>query len=108
MEDKDIVDVRIFPTQQTQAGKADGGKPHPSYVPVQLIKSVMAVREYGTQIYKDPDNWTLIEPERFHEAMLRNVLECWNDPYAVDPESGLMHIEHVACNIAFLLATREP
>lgn len=44
---------------------------------------------------------------RYHEALLRHILKAWTDPYAVDPESGLLHIEHAACNIAFLLAQKE-
>ena len=86
-----------------QKAKADAGKPHPSYVPVSLINAVMAVREYGNQKYHDPDNWKLVEPERYHQAMLRHILAAWNDPYKIDPESGLPHIAHVATNIAFLL-----
>ena len=39
--------------------------------------------------------------------MLRHVLACWNDPYSVDPESGLLHLEHIACNVAFMLALRD-
>lgn len=34
------------------------------------------------------------------------AMRAWTDPYAVDPESGLMHLEHAACNIAFLLALK--
>ena len=86
-----------------QQAKADAGKPHPSYVPVSLINAVMAVREYGNQKYHDPDNWKRVEPERYHQAMLRHILAAWNDPYKIDPESGLPHIAHVATNIAFLL-----
>ena len=86
-----------------QQAKADQGKPHPSYVPVALIEGVMAVREAGTKKYGDPDNWKQVEPERYHQAMLRHILAAWNDPYKRDPESGLFHIQHVACNIAFLL-----
>ena len=90
-----------------QQAKADQGKPHPSYVPVALIEGVMAVREYGNQKYHDPDNWKQVEPERYHQAMLRHILAAWNDPYKVDPESGLLHIQHVACNIAFLLEMKK-
>ena len=92
--------------QDTAAGseaKADAGKPHPSYVPVALIRAVMAVREYGTAKYGDPDNWRRVEPQRYHEALLRHVLAIWHDPYAVDEESGLLHLWHMACNIAFLI-----
>ena len=100
----DVVPVVRKPDQQA---KADQGKPHPSYVPVALIEGVMAVREYGNQKYHDPDNWKQVEPERYHQAMLRHILAAWNDPYKVDPESGLLHIQHVACNIAFLLEMRK-
>ena len=87
--------------------KYDTGKPHPSYVPPELIYSVMRVREYGNAKYHDPHNWRQVEPERYHEALLRHILAAWNDPYSVDPESGLLHLEHAACNIAFLLSLKE-
>ena len=87
--------------------KADEGKPHPSYVPPAIIRSVMRVREYGVQKYHDPDNWRNVELERYHEALLRHILAAWEYPYAVDPESGLLHLEHAACNIAFLLQSWE-
>ena len=93
--------------QAPGVAKADQGKPHPSWVPVALIEGVMAVREYGNQKYHDPDNWRQVEPERYHQAMLRHILAAWNDPYKVDPESGLLHIQHVACNIAFLLEMKK-
>ena len=111
----DVTDCRIAleklllaeEPQATDTAKADTGKPHPSYVPVEIIEAVMRVREYGNAKYHDPDNWRTVEPERYHDAMLRHVLACWNDPWAEDPESGLMHLEHIACNVAFLLALRK-
>ena len=90
-----------------QQAKADQGKPPPSWVPVTLIEGVMAVREHGNRKYGDPDNWKQVEPERYHQAMLRHILAAWNDPYKIDPESGLPHIAHVATNIAFLLEMKE-
>lgn len=90
-----------------EAAKYDSGKPHPSYVPPELIEGVMRVREYGNAKYHDPHNWRQVEPERYHEALLRHILAAWNDPYSVDPESGLLHLEHAACNIAFLLSLKE-
>ena len=91
---------------ESQVAKYDGGKPHPSYVPVEIIEAVMRVREYGNRKYGAPDNWRTVEPERYHQAMLRHVLACWSDPYSVDPESGLLHLEHIACNVAFMLALK--
>ena len=89
--------------QSTEA-KKDTGKPHPSYVPVELIKEVMAIREMGTAKYGSPDNWKKVSIERYHDAMLRHVLACWEDPFSVDEESGLLHLSHIACNVAFMLA----
>ena len=90
-----------------QQAKADQGKPCPSLCPVSLIDAVTAVRMFGLKKYHDPDNWRKVEPERYHQALLRHILAAWNDPYKVDPESGLPHIAHVATNIAFLLEMKE-
>lgn len=89
-----------------QNAKADQGKPHPSYCPVELIKGVVAVREHGTAKYGDPENWRKVSADRYHEAILRHVLEIWEDPFAVDPDSGLYHLQHIATNISFLLKMR--
>lgn len=102
----DALEKLLPVTEATDTAKADSGKPHPSYVPVEIIEAVMRVREYGNQKYHDPDNWRTVEPERYHEALLRHILKAWKDPYSVDPESGLLHLEHAACNIAFLLALK--
>lgn len=90
-----------------QKAKADGGKPHPSYVPVQGIRAVMNIREYGTNKYGNPENWRNVSFERYHEAFLRHVLEMWNDPFAVDAESGYRHLDHVLCNGFFMAALME-
>ena len=90
-----------------QQAKADAGKPHPSYCPVALIEGVIAVREHGTAKYGDPENWRKVEPERYHEAILRHTLAIWEDPYAVDPDSGLLHLQNIATNISFLLQMRK-
>jgi hypothetical protein len=31
-----------------------------------------------------------------------------DDPYGVDKDSGLPHLEHIACNVAFLLELDKP
>lgn len=90
-----------------QQAKADQGKPHPSYCPVELIKGVVAVREHGTAKYGDQENWRKVSADRYHEAILRHVLEIWEDPFAVDPDSGLYHLQHIATNISFLLKMRK-
>ena len=86
-----------------QEAKSDNGKPHYSYVPPALLDACVKVREYGNQKYHDPTNWRQVEPQRYWEATLRHARAAWDDYTAKDDESGLMHIEHMVCNLAFLL-----
>ena len=84
--------------------KSDDGKLQLSSVPPEAIVAIAKIREYGNKKYADPQNWRRVLPEKFHEAMLRHCLACWEDPFAVDPESGLPHLWHLMCNGAFLCA----
>ena len=62
--------------------KQDKGKPHPSYVPVEIIKAVMDVREFAVNgKYRDPGNWKKVEPERIHQALLRHCLGRTRGPW---------------------------
>jgi hypothetical protein len=97
----------LDPTWKPDNAKADAGKPRLSLVPPEIIRAVCRVREYGTEKYHDPENWRQVESDRYHEALLRHVLACWDNPWAVDPESGLLHLEHIATNIAFLLTMKK-
>ena len=83
--------------------KADTGKPRPTLVPTSLIRAVTAVREYGTAKYHDPENWRTVDPQRYRDALFRHWLSYLDDPHGVDAESGLPHLWHVACNVAFLI-----
>lgn len=87
--------------------KADSGKPRPSLVPPALIRGVDAIREYGCMKYHDPENWRKVEAQRYWDAALRHALAAWNDWKAVDEESGMPHIWHMACNLAFLMQYME-
>ena len=83
--------------------KADSGKPNLSLVPKQIIYEIEKVRSFGVKKYKDPENWKRVELERYHQALLRHTLAVWEDINARDEESGLLHLSHIACNVAFLL-----
>lgn len=87
--------------------KNDAGKLQLSTVPPEAIVAIARIREYGNRKYADPENWRRVLPEKFHEAMLRHCLAIWEDPFAVDPESGLPHLWHLMCNGAFLCAMME-
>ena len=88
--------------QHNTEAKADAGKPRPTLVPVSLIRAVTAIREYGCQKYHDPDNWKQVEPQRYRDALYRHWLSYLSGE-TNDPESGLPHLWHLACNAAFLI-----
>lgn len=82
--------------------KFDQGKPQLTLVPRQIIFDIAKVREYGVKKYKDPDNWRRVSVDRYRDAAFRHFMAYLDDPYGVDEESGLPHLAHLACNIAFL------
>lgn len=89
-------------TTPNQEAKADNGKPKITLVPRQIIWDIAEVREYGNKKYHDPNNWRNVEAERYRDALLRHTLKYLDDPESVDEESGIKHLKHMACNIAFL------
>jgi hypothetical protein len=97
------VTIALFEDMKNQSAKADAGKPNLSLVPKQIIYEIEKVRKFGSQKYKDSNNWKKVELERYHEALLRHTLAIWNDINARDKESGLLHLSHMATNIAFIL-----
>lgn len=93
---------RIHKIKNNQQAKADAGKPKLTMVPQQIIWDIAEVREYGNRKYGDPDNWKTVEKERYRDAAYRHFLAYLADPDGVDEESGIKHLKHLACNIAFL------
>ena len=90
--------------KELHEAKSDGGKPRPCLVPPEIIWAITYVREYGCKKYHDPENWKKVEPERYRNAAYRHFLAYLKDQNAKDEESGLPHLWHLACNIAFLIA----
>lgn len=88
--------------EKDQSAKADAGKPKLTLVPQQIIWDIARIREYGNKKYGDPNNWKKVEIERYRDAAYRHFLLYLEDPDSVDEESGLKHLWHLACNIAFL------
>lgn len=95
--------VAIIKDIKNQQAKADSGKPNLSLVPPNIIFEIEKVRRFGVAKYKNPDNWKNVEMERYHEALLRHTLAVWDDIEARDCESGLLHLSHIATNVAFLI-----
>ena len=89
-------------SEYTTEAKADLGKVRPTLVPPSLVMAVAQIREYGCRKYHDPENWRKVEPQRYKDALYRHFLAYLSgEPF--DPESGLPHLWHMACNIAFLI-----
>ena len=82
--------------------KADQGKVRPTLVPASLVLAVAKVREYGCKKYKDPENWRKVEPQRYKDALYRHWL-AYLSGEKNEAESGLPHLWHLACNVAFLI-----
>lgn len=90
------------PDTHDQTAKADAGKLQITLVPRQIIRDIAEVRMYGNKKYGDPENWRSVSPERYRDALMRHLLAYLDDPDSTDDESGLPHLWHAACNIAFL------
>lgn len=71
-------------------------------IPTEIIGAIRAVRLFGVKKYNDPDNWKKVEIQRYRDAAFRHFMAYLDDPQGNDKESGLPHLAHLACNIAFL------
>ena len=87
---------------EDQSAKADAGKVQLTLVPRRIIWDIARIRMYGNIKYKDPDNWKQVEKQRYRDAAFRHFMSYLDDPQGTDEESGLTHLSHLACNIAFL------
>lgn len=85
-----------------QTIKADAGKPRLTLVPHQILYDIAKIREYGVEKYGNSENWKAVEIERYRDAAYRHFMQYLEDPQGNDEESGLPHLAHLACNIAFL------
>ena len=83
--------------------KYDEGKPKLTLCPTEIITAVARVREYGIKKYGDSDSWKDVE----RDTAFRHFVAYLKDPLGVDEESGLPHLWHLACNIAFLCAMKK-
>lgn len=88
--------------EMDQSIKADAGKAELRLVPMAIMYAIASIRTYGNKKYSDPDSWKRVAPERYIDAMLRHATAFAEDPLSKDEESGLPHLHHLACNVAFL------
>ena len=103
----------IEPLDDTEELKADReklrkfakdtkGKAKITLAPMQILKDIAEVREYGVKKYGSVDSWKEVPIEDYRDALFRHLLEYIKDPNSVDNESGIKHYKHIACNLAFI------
>lgn len=81
------------------------GKPVLTNVPVEVIYAIEAIRNWAIENkYPDPTSWKGVDYEYYLNAAYRHLLHEVDDPHGIDKESGLPHIWHLACNVAFMCA----
>jgi hypothetical protein len=84
--------------------KFDGGKIPWELLPDDALEQVARVLQFGAQKYA-ARNWENgIEYGRIHGAIHRHRKAFFHDRETNDPETGLHHLAHLACEVLFVLA----
>lgn len=96
------ITARATYEKEIAAVKFDADKPRPELLPSDALMEVAKVMAFGAKKYDD-ENWRKgFEWTRLLGSCHRH-LHAWNAGENKDPESGLSHLSHAACNILFLL-----
>ena len=92
-----------FVPASTTGAKFDAGKPRWDLLPWDEVGQVVEVLTHGAVKYA-PDNWKHVEDgrDRYFAALLRHI-HAHRMGDVLDPESGLTHLAHAACNLLFLM-----
>lgn len=93
---------KIMADVRTDGLKHDGGKARLDLVPPELIEAVGVVMTHGAEKYGEA-SYRKVEPKRYRAALMRHICKWLKNPYGKDEDSGLPHLWHIACNVAFLL-----
>jgi len=95
--------------QELKGGnKKDEGKPRWELVPYDAIEQIAIVLTHGAKKY-EARNWEKgINYSRIFGAIMRHLWKFWHAKLTwstgLDPESGLSHLSHAFCELAFLVA----
>lgn len=85
------------------ADKYDDDKVRMDLIPPEVLTAMAEVLTYGANKY-DSHNWQMnggLEWSRVYSALQRHLNDFWSGE-EVDQESGLSHLAHAMCCIAFL------
>lgn len=83
--------------------KRDQGKTRIDLIPAKALAEMGRVLAYGAEKYS-ANSWSSVPnaKERYLAALLRHAVAIM-DGELRDPETGLLHAAHAACNAAFLI-----
>lgn len=83
--------------------KYDDGKTAYALLPWHVLRGAARVLTYGAAKYA-PNNWQLVSDPlaRYKSALDRHWDACVHEGETCDPESGIEHAFHYACNALFL------
>lgn len=90
--------------------KDTAGKLPLNLVPPRAYESIAKVRDFGNKKYGDPWKWLeCTTADQYIEATRRHLLKI-DLGEDLDPESGLLHLEHALCSLAMAveLVRRKP
>jgi len=100
----EAVDVATRVTLVPVGLKFDGGKIPWELIPEDAIEAVARVLQFGAKKYA-ARNWERgIVYSRLYGAMRRHGKAWFQDREDLDPETGLPHLAHLACEVLFALA----
>ena len=80
--------------------KRDGGKIRMELIPPRALEGVAEVLTFGAQKY-EAESWRQVEVDRYIGAALRHLSAIMRGE-KYDPETGLLHADHLACNAMFI------
>lgn len=86
----------------TEANHDDSHKPPMAMLPGEPLRQVAAVmamgaKKYGTHNWRKGSAWS-----RYISSTLRHIF-AWLSGETNDPESGINHLAHAACNLLFVI-----
>lgn len=92
-------------TDNYHGAKFDAGKLRHDLVHPEFQDALAQVLTFGAEKY-EAESWRAVPDmrQRYYAACIRHV-NAWRAGEQMDPESGLHHLAHAACNLYFLLQT---
>lgn len=83
----------------------DDGKERMDLIPPEFLLATARALGFGAKKYA-PGNWAQIpgfDYSRVYASLQRHLVK-WQSGEELDPESGMGHLDHACCNLAFLVA----